>query len=149
MTGQPSFTDDTGHLRLLSIFHYIVGGLALLFACFPLIHVTIGSILIFAAAHAHSPSGEAPPEIVGWIFLFFGLALFALGLAFGIALLWSGRCLALRKQYWFSFVMACIQCLFFPFGTGLGVCTLIVLSRDSVKALFFPNSVAPPMPAES
>jgi hypothetical protein len=34
------------------------------------------------------------------------------------------------------FVIACIECLFMPFGTILGVFTLIVLSRESVKKLF-------------
>src|ERR1700742_3100547 len=123
--------DDIEHLRLLSIFHYVVGGLALLFACFPLVHVTIGSIFIYAAGHAHSASGDAPPEIIGWIMVFFGLAFFALGIAFGVGLLWSGHCLARRKHYQFSLVMAGIECLFVPFGTVLGVFTLVVLSRDS------------------
>lgn len=148
MTDQRLLSDDVEHLRLLSIFHYIVGGLALLVACFPLIHVTIGSILIFAGAHAHS-GDEAPPVIVGWILLFFGLALFILGIAFGVALLWSGRCLARRKHLQFSLVMACIECLFVPFGTILGVFTLVVLSRESVKALYFPAAIAPTIPAGS
>ncbi len=147
MTDQRLFSNDVEHLRLLSIFHYIVGGLALLFACFPLIHVTIGSVFIYAASHAHSPPGEAPPEIVGWILLVFGLAFFALGVAFGVALLWSAHCLARRKNYSFSFVMACIECLFVPFGTVLGAFTLVILSRDSVKALFFPATGAQTKPA--
>jgi hypothetical protein len=33
-------------------------------------------------------------------------------------------------------VIAAIQCAFTPFGTVLGVFTLIVLVRPSVKALF-------------
>jgi hypothetical protein len=33
--------------------------------------------------------------------------------------------------------MACIQCAFFPFGTVLGVFTIITLSRERVKELFF------------
>jgi hypothetical protein len=32
--------------------------------------------------------------------------------------------------------MACIQCAFFPFGIVLGVFTIIVLSRESVKGVF-------------
>src|SRR5665811_1199457 len=99
MIDQRLLTDDIEHLRLLSIFHYIVGGLALLFACFPLIHVTIGSIFIYAAARAHSASGDAPPEIVGWILVVFGLAFFIFGIAFGVTVLWSGHCLARRKHY--------------------------------------------------
>ncbi len=135
--------DDIEHLRLLSIFHYVVGGMALLFACFPLIHLTIGSIFIFAAAHAHAPE-KAPPEIVGWILFFFGLAFFVLGVAVGLALLCSGRFLARRKHYQFSLVIACIECLFFPFGTVLGVFTLVILSRESVKTLYFPAAAASP-----
>ena len=40
---------DAEHLRLLSIFHYIVGGLAALFSFFPLLYTTVGAIFIFVA----------------------------------------------------------------------------------------------------
>jgi hypothetical protein len=36
----------------------------------------------------------------------------------------------------FSFILACIECLSMPFGTILGVFTIIILSKDSVKALY-------------
>lgn len=36
----------------------------------------------------------------------------------------------------FVFVMACVQCANVPFGTALGVFTILVLQRPSVKALF-------------
>src|SRR6266496_1341209 len=87
---------DREHLRLLAIFHYIVGGLAALFSFFPLLYTTVGAICILIA----------------------------------------GRSLAKHTRYWFAFVMACIECLFIPFGTILGVFTIIVLSRESVKTLF-------------
>jgi hypothetical protein len=32
--------------------------------------------------------------------------------------------------------MACVECLLIPFGTILGASTIIVLLRESVKALF-------------
>jgi hypothetical protein len=48
----------------------------------------------------------------------------------------TGRSIAHRKHYWFSFVIACIECIFMPFGTVLGVFTIIVLARESVKRLF-------------
>jgi hypothetical protein len=41
-----------------------------------------------------------------------------------------------HTRYWFALTMACIECLFIPFGTILGVFTIIVLSRESVKELF-------------
>jgi len=34
---------DAEHLRLLPIFHYIVGGLAALFSLFPLLYTTVGA----------------------------------------------------------------------------------------------------------
>jgi hypothetical protein len=36
----------------------------------------------------------------------------------------------------FVFVVACCECLFMPFGTILGVFTIILLSRESVKSAF-------------
>jgi hypothetical protein len=38
--------------------------------------------------------------------------------------------------------MAAVECLFMPFGTVLGIFTIVVLNRDSVKPLF----ATPPMP---
>jgi hypothetical protein len=40
------------------------------------------------------------------------------------------------ERSWFAFVVSCVECLFFPFGTILGVFPIIVLSRESAKALF-------------
>jgi membrane protein YqaA with SNARE-associated domain len=48
----------------------------------------------------------------------------------------AGRLLAKHRHYWFAFAIACVECLFIPFGTILGVFTIIVLSRESMKALF-------------
>jgi cytochrome bd-type quinol oxidase subunit 2 len=131
---------DAEHLRLLSIFHYIVAGLAALFACFPLLYTTVGTVFIFVARHQTSaepkPAEGTPPEFIGWIFAVIGSFLFLVGIAIAICILIAGRSLAKHTLYWFAFVMACIECLFIPFGTILGVFTIIVLSRESVKALF-------------
>jgi hypothetical protein len=128
---------DAEHLRLLSIFHYIVAGLAALFSFFPLLYTTVGAIFIFAARHGTAKPGEdLPPEFLGWIFAVLGALLFLIGIAMAICILIAGRSLALRKHYSFAFVMACIECLFIPFGTILGVFTIVVLSRESVRASF-------------
>ncbi|MGB9476612.1 MAG: hypothetical protein WCE87_16230 [Candidatus Udaeobacter sp.] len=131
---------DREHLRMLAIFHYVVAGLAGLFSLFPLLYTTIGTIFIFAARHGTAKPGEdLPPEFLGWIFTVIGSVLFLIGLAMAICILIAGRSIALRKRYSFAFVMACIECLFIPFGTILGVFTIVVLSRESVKALFSPT----------
>jgi len=128
---------DEEHLQLLATFHYVVAGLAALFSFFPLLYTTVGAIFIFAARHGTAKPGEdLPPEFLGWIFAVLGALLFLIGIAMAICILIAGRSLALRKRYSFAFVMACIECLFIPFGTILGVFTIVVLSRESVKALF-------------
>src|SRR5882762_10715804 len=128
---------DTEHLRLLSIFHYVVAGLAALFSLFPLLYTTIGAIFIFAARHGTpKPGEELPPEFLGWIFVVLGSFLFLLGIAMAICILIAGRCLSHCKCYTFTLVMACVECLFIPFGTILGVFTIVALSRESMKALF-------------
>ena len=54
---------DEEHLRLLSIFHYVVAGLGALFSLFPLIYTAMGAFFIFAAHHwPPKPGQEPPPE---------------------------------------------------------------------------------------
>jgi len=132
----PTANDDEQHLKLLSIFHYVVGGFTALFACFPLLYVAIGLAMVFAPHSMSNKPGDEPPAFVGWLFAVFGVGMFLLGLAFALCIILAGRFINRRKRYWFSFVMACIECCIFPFGTALGVFTIIVLVRPSVKALF-------------
>jgi hypothetical protein len=131
---------------LLAIFHYVVAGLTALFSFFPLIYTTIGAIFIFVARHrAPKPGEELPPEFLGWVFIGIGSLLFLLGIAMAICILIAGRCLSSRKGYSLALVMACIECLFVPFGTILGVFTIVALSRESVKASFSgTNTLSPP-----
>jgi hypothetical protein len=136
---------DEEHLQLLAIFHYVVAGLAALFSFFPLLYTTVGAIFIFAARHGTAKPGEdLPPEFLGWIFAALGSLFFLIGIAMAICILIAGRSLALRKRYSFALVMACIECLFVPFGTILGVFTIVVLSRESVRGLF--STTATPAP---
>lgn len=135
---------DAEHLQLLSIFHYVVAGLAGLFSFFPLLYTAIGGFFIWASRHAVPKAGDQPPpEVVGWVFIFVGLFFFLLGVTMAVCILLTGRSIAGRRRYWFAFVVACIECLFVPFGTALGVFTIIVLSRDTVKSSF---GVGPPSP---
>ena len=128
---------DSEQLNLLAIFHYVVAGLAAIFSFFPLLYTAVGVIFIFAARHGTAkPGEELPPEFFNWIFAVLGLLLFVIGIAAAICILIAGRCLSRPRCYSFALVMACVECLFIPFGTILGVFTIIVLLRESVKALF-------------
>jgi hypothetical protein len=48
----------------------------------------------------------------------------------------SGLCLRARKHPTFSLVVPAANCLHIPLGTVLGVFTIIVLMRDSVRELY-------------
>jgi uncharacterized membrane protein HdeD (DUF308 family) len=77
-----------------------------------------------------------PPEqifaMLKWIYLA-GAVWFV---ASGILNLISGLCLRARKGRTFSLVVAGINCLHIPLGTVLGVFTIIVLIRDSMRELY-------------
>lgn len=126
---------DEEHLRLLSIFHYVVGGIAALFACFPIIHLVVG-IMVLVVPEDSWNGGDAPPTFIGWFFVAIAAALILAGWTFAICLICAGRFLARRRHYLFCFVIACVSCLFMPFGTVLGVFAIIVLMRPTVKELF-------------
>jgi len=128
--------EDLRHLKLLSVFHYVVGGLAALFSCMFLIHLILGLAMLISPESMTGSDGAPPPAFVGYIFTIIGGGSFLLGLAFSICILYSGKLLHKQKKYLYSFVIACIECIFMPFGTVLGVFTIIVLSRSSVKKLY-------------
>ncbi len=58
----------------------------------------------------------------------------------------AGYYLSKRQHYTFCLVMAGVECIFIPFGTVLGIFTIIVLARPVVKALFEPGEPVEPVP---
>ena len=135
---------DQEHLKLLSVFHYVVGGLTALFGCIPLIHLSLGLMFILSPASMAGKHGEPPPAFFGWFFVVFGAFFFLLGQSLAVAMIIAGRFISRRRRHAFVFVVACLECMFMPFGTVLGVFTIIVLSRESVRALFNPGPPAAP-----
>src|SRR5437899_13028568 len=131
-------TQDEDHLRLLSIFHYVVGGLSALFALFPIIHMVMGLFLILAP-EKFGAKGDPPPAFIGWFFVAFAACFMLAGWVFATLVILTGRFLARRKYYTFCFVMAAVESLFMPFGTVLAVFTLVVLLREPVKGMFEAN----------
>jgi hypothetical protein len=130
---QFNFSRDEEHLRLLSIFHYIAGGFLAFFGCFAIIYIVLGALI----ASGNLPgNGPPPPSAFGLLFVAVGIfgMLFAWGLA--TCLFLSGRFMSKRRHLTFSIVVAALSCLQIPFGTILGVFTLIVLSRQSVKLMY-------------
>ena len=132
---------DEEHLRLLSIFHYVCAGLGALCACFPIFHLILGLVLRFRP-ESFGPVKDQPPTWLGDFIVAFASVIILSGWVFAGLLAYAGRCLARRKHYTFCIVMGGISCMFMPFGTVLGILTIMVLARPSVKALF--NGGTPP-----
>jgi hypothetical protein len=129
--------EDEDQLRLLSIFHYVLAGMHALCAMFPILHLAMGAALVFAPESLTSGDGEAPPAVVGWVLMLVAGGLMALGFTLAACIAVAGRYLSQRRRYMFCLVTAAVMAaLFMPFGTILGVFTIIVLMRPSVKAAF-------------
>jgi len=124
---------DEEHLRALAIIHYVFGGLTALFACIPFIHLGIG-VFMLVKPEAFKP--RPPPELLPWLFIGLATALILAGWTLALLFVLAGRNLSRRRRHQFCQIVAGLGCVLIPHGTVLGVFTLIVLSRPSVKALF-------------
>lgn len=129
------YDQDQEQLKLLGNFHYVLAGLLLLFSLIALPFLAMGIALIFYP-DSLATEGDLPPVVAGWIFLAFAILILVFSLLLPIGLILSGYYLKRQKRYWFSFVVACVECLNMPLGTALGIFTLVVLSRNSVKQLY-------------
>ena len=131
---------DTEHLRLLSLFYYIRGGIGVLFSCIFIFYIFMGVVFATAAASSHAPN--APPAFFGLLFVAIGGTALILGWTIGGLTIYAGHCLAQRKHRIFCMVIAAISCIFVPYGTALGVFTLIVLQRPAVARMFDQTTIA-------
>ncbi|NNF08321.1 MAG: hypothetical protein HKN21_16280 [Candidatus Eisenbacteria bacterium] len=136
-------TKDHEHLGLLSIFYYVLAGITFLTACFPIIHLVAGIGLI--SGWGAEPGAEEETVMVGWLFASFAGTMILLGWILAFFFFRAGQFLSRRKKHTFCMVMAALACLFVPHGTVLGVLTILVLQRDSVKEMFGVQAPAPPV----
>ncbi len=111
--------------------------LGALFSLFPAAYIAMG--VAFITGQLDGRSGRGPPPAFGWIF--------AMGASSVILVVLAGRFIARRRHWTYCIVVAAVSCAFFPFGTVLGVFTILVLSREEVKAHF--AALAGPRPPPS
>ena len=86
-----------------------------------------------APVTATAPFTGFPKEMMA-IFIIFYIVMGVIISAFAIANFMSARFIKKRKNKTFSFVVAAINCIQIPFGTVLGVFTIVVLMRPSVQS---------------
>lgn len=129
---------DAQNLDLLAIFHYIVGAITTVTSSVFLIYVCVGVAMISGAFH-----DKNPPPGFGWLFVIFGSLAVLAGWTLGVLMVIAGRRLKMRKSRTFCLVIAAIECMLAPFGTVLGVFTIVVLMKESVMQLFSSSDHTP------
>jgi len=140
---------DREHLELLSIFHYVVAGITGLASLLPMAHLALG-LSVISRASRRPGLDELVAAAIGWFFVLFAALAIACGIGFAACLAVAGRSLARRERYTFCLVVAAVACVLVPFGTLLGIFSLLVLMRPSVRAGFGrgepPRAPEPPAP---
>lgn len=126
---------DLNELGILSILHFVMAGLAALAGSIPVVHLLLGLKMLSDPSFLGG-GGRPPPFNPGWVFVGVGAFAILLGWTWAFVLVFSGLSLRAQRRYWFCFVVACLTCLNVPLGTALGVFTILVLNRPSVKKLF-------------
>ncbi len=131
---------DLEHLKLLSIFHYVMAGLACFIPLLSLIYIGMG-VGILTGSFGHSTPSSRSGDLFGaYFFIGFGVVFALVGVTGAVLNIVVGRSLARHERRTFCMVIAALNCLHMPLGTLLGVFTLIVLARPSVQALFEANA---------
>ncbi len=130
---------DNENLKLLSVFHFVLAGLSLVVMAFIALHYFFMRMMFTNPAIWEKKAGESagpPPEFIKeffeyfvWVYVFSA----SIVLVSGMANVFSGMFLRKKKHHTFSLVVAGLNCAQMPFDTAVGVFTLVVLLRESVK----------------
>ena len=127
---------DREHVKLLAIFHFLFAGLAFVGIAFLFVHYFMMHTIFSNPEMWKSQPQAMPPkaflDAFIWFYLFMGVLLLT-GLILNVL---SGIFLLQKRNRLFSVIIGGLNCLQMPFGTALGVFTIIVLSRDSVRQLY-------------
>jgi hypothetical protein len=152
-------------LRLLSLGYYISGAIGAAFVSFLLIHFFLFLGFSFipqsqwdagtrppAAAQQASPTSlpgappsagmnQGPPAIMFRIFAAIIGVIIIAGWTLGALTTYAGHCIKKRKHKIFIYVMAAVNCIWIPYGTLLGIATIILFQWPEVQAQFKTQSI--------
>ena len=144
--------EDLEHLSALSTGHYILAGVSL-FSGIPALMwgvagaklldeagsdmaVALGDISGQAGADPFGGGADAMLADVGTLLVTAIVAGLVIALVAAIHLTLVAVKIKQRRWWTFCYLTGWGECLMFPFGTILGIFTIIVLGRPSVKKLF-------------
>ena len=121
---------DLDHLKLLGLFHTIWGVLSILFGlAFGVLYIALG------ANQNLEITGNLSPSAAHQVFIVLGIVAIVISAIYGILMMMAGSMLRKQRGYGFCFFISILDLLGFP-SIILGVFTLIVLNRPTVKELF-------------
>jgi peptidoglycan biosynthesis protein MviN/MurJ (putative lipid II flippase) len=137
---------DGEHLKLLSIFHFVVAGFAFLGMAFLILHYLLMSFVMSPEFWKSQKNATPPPKEFLQYFIYFYIFIGAWLMAGGVLNVLSAFFLRQRKHRLFSLIVGGLNCLHIPLGTILGIFTILILSRDSVCQAY--EAAAGPKPTD-
>ena len=135
----------TSHdLRLLSIGYYIQGGIAAFYTLLMLGYSAFATAILanINKVAAESRQQQVPPALLSIISILLAILL-GLACVYTVCMFLVGYWLPRSRNKVFIQIIGALNCLAIPYGTVLGIFTLMVLQRPSAKQ-FFAAGTAPP-----
>lgn len=126
---------DEEHLRLLGLYHLVVAGInAVVLIVFFVLPLLLGPDFLAGLNVPVPPGGKAALQehlIKGLLMV--GLVTVILAL--------NGWSIKKRQHYISCLILSCIECLSVPVGMILGVSSILVLRRESVREIFRQSAI--------
>ena len=123
-------------LVLLSVFHYVLAALIYLKGAFALVLMGIGTIAVSAVLSERPDDMAAALVALGMIFFVMPILILAISWTAATLVLIAGRCIGKHTRLTYCQIIAGLECLCVPFGTILGIFTLIHLTKPEIKDAF-------------
>lgn len=127
--GTGTLQHKDNYLDILSVFHYVNGGLAAIFtlAALGFLGIGLGAATGWGDDWAPEPGCSLIAVMI--------LVLILLG-GYAVLNLLAGRAIQTRSGYVLCLLTSAVNCLNIPLGTLLGIFTLVLLADPEVRPLF-------------
>jgi len=145
----PVKTEDEQHLELAVILHYSLAGMFAMSGLSLVLMVGLIKRLFVFVTDLGDEAGNLPPEVNELLDQNMPIVVgsfVALCWVHAGVVVWFARQLAKRKHRVLCLIFEVFHLIAVPFGTALGILTIIILRRTSVRAMFDRSNVIEPTP---
>lgn len=127
---------DEDNLRMLGVFYYVFGSLcALGFLIFLLYTVVFSTMMPIMAETAPPRDAVVVESMMGVFYGIFVFGMLLMGTMCTLCFIAPSK-MRKRESYGLIFTAAILVCLSIPLGTVLGIFTMVVMNRPSVRKSF-------------